>query len=153
MIRIIQSVDERAVAALLDRAPGRDLTFERRVARIVSDVRRRGDRALISYAKRFDGLKGDVEITRAEMQRGAASVATDVRRAIAAAARNIRHVARRQVPRGFTTRPTPGVTIVQRVTPLERVGCYVPGGRYPLPSSLLMTAIPAQAAGVRDMSP
>jgi histidinol dehydrogenase len=150
-IRIVQSSDERAVAALLDRAPGRDLTFERRVARIVSDVRRRGDRALLSYAKRFDGLKGDVEVTRAEMQRGAASVATDVRRAIGAAARNIRHVARRQVPRGFTTRPVPGVTIVQRVTPLERVGCYVPGGRYPLPSSLLMTAIPAQAAGVRDI--
>ena len=150
-IRIVDSRDERAVAALLDRAPGRDLTFERRVSRIVSDVRRRGDRALVSYAKRFDGLKGDVEVTRAEMQRGAASVASDVRRAIAAAARNIRHVARRQVPRGFTTRPVAGVTIVQRVTPLERVGCYVPGGRYPLPSSLLMTAIPAQAAGVRDI--
>jgi len=151
MIRIIQSGDERAVAALLDRAAGRDVTFERRVARIVSDVRRRGDRALISYARRFDGLKGDVEVTRAEMQHGAATVGTDVRRAIAAAARNIRHVARRQVPRGFTTRPVPGVTIVQRVTPLERVGCYVPGGRYPLPSSLLMTAIPAHAAGVRDI--
>ena len=151
MIRIIQSGDERAVAALLDRAPKRDLAFERRVARIVSDVRRRGDRALLSYAKRFDGLTGDVEVTRAEMQRGAASVASDVRRAIAAAARNIRHVARRQVPRGWTTSPVAGVTIEQRVTPLERVGCYVPGGRYPLPSSLLMTAIPASVAGVREI--
>jgi len=151
VIRIIQAADETAVSALLDRAPGRDLAFERRVARIVNDVRRRGNRALLSYAKRFDGLTGDVEVTRAEMQRGAASVASDVRRAIAAAARNIRHVARRQVPRGWTARPVAGVTIVQRVAPLDRVGCYVPGGRYPLPSSLLMTAIPASVAGVREI--
>ena len=67
-IRIVQSGDERAVAALLDRAPGRDPAFERRVARIVSDVRRRGDRALLSYAQKFDGLTGDVEVTRAEMR-------------------------------------------------------------------------------------
>ncbi|HEX9365836.1 MAG TPA: histidinol dehydrogenase [Vicinamibacterales bacterium] len=150
-IRIVQSSDERAVAALLDRASRRDLSFERRVARIVSDVRRRGDRALLSYAKRFDGLTGDVEVTRAEMQRGAASVSFDVRRAIAVAARNIRHVARRQLPRGWTTRPVAGVTIVQRVVPLARVGCYVPAGRHPLPSSLLMTAIPASVAGVREI--
>lgn len=150
-MRIIDARDERAVAALLDRAPRRDLAFERRVSRIVGDVRRRGDRALLSYARRFDGLTGDVDVTRAEMQRGAASVGSDVRRAIAAAARNIRHVARRQVPRGWTTRPVAGVTIVQRVTPLGRVGCYVPAGRYPLPSSLLMTAIPASVAGVREI--
>jgi histidinol dehydrogenase len=150
-IRIVDGRDEKAVAALLDRAPGRDQAFERRVARIVGDVRRRGDAALLSYARRFDGLTGSVEVTRAEMARGAASVATDVRRAIAAAARNIRHVARRQVPRGWTTSPVAGVSIEQRVTPLERVGCYVPGGRYPLPSSLLMTAIPASAAGVREI--
>jgi histidinol dehydrogenase len=151
MIRILQSSDEEAVGALLDRPPRRDLTFERRVARIVNDVRRRGDRALLSYAKRFDGLAGPVEVTRAEMLRSAASVSSDVRRAIAAAARNIRHVARRQVPRGWTTRPVPGVTIEQRVAPLGRVGCYVPAGRYPLPSSLLMTALPASVAGVREI--
>jgi histidinol dehydrogenase len=151
VIRIIQSSDERAVAALLDRAPGRNPALAQRVARIVSDVRRRGDRALLSYAKKFDGLTGDMEVTRTEIERGAASVASDARRAIAAAARNIRHVARRQVPRGWKTSPVAGVTIEQRVVPLERVGCYVPGGRYPLPSSLLMTAIPASVAGVREI--
>jgi histidinol dehydrogenase len=151
LIRIIESRDERGVAGLLDRAARRDLELERRVARIVGDVRVRGDRALLSYAKKFDGLTGSPEITRTEMERGAASVASDVRRAIAAAARNIRHVARRQVPRGWTTKPVAGVTIEQRVAPLERVGCYVPGGRYPLPSSLLMTAIPASVAGVREI--
>ena len=152
MIRIVQSGDEKTVAALLDRAARRDPALERRVARIVSDVRRRGDRALLSYAKKFDGLDpGEVEVTRSEIERGAASVASDVRRAIAAAARNIRHVAKRQVPRGWKTSPVAGVTIEQRVVPLERVGCYVPGGRYPLPSSLLMTAIPASVAGVPEI--
>jgi histidinol dehydrogenase len=151
VIRIIQSSDEQAVAALLDRAPGRDPDLERRVARIVSDVRRRGDAALLSYAKKYDGLTGDVEVSRAQIERGAASVASNVRRAIAAAARNIRHVARKQVPRGWTTSPAAGVTIEQRVVALDRVGCYVPGGRYPLPSSLLMTAIPASVAGVREI--
>ena len=151
VIRIVDGRDERTLAALLDRSAKRDLAFERRVARIVSDVRRRGDAAVLSYAKRFDKLTDAVEVTRTEMERGAASVESDVRRAIAAAARNIRHVARRQVPRDWTTRPVSGVTVAQRVTPLERVGCYVPGGRYPLPSSLLMTAIPASVAGVAEI--
>jgi histidinol dehydrogenase len=151
VIRIVQSSDQNVVAALLDRAPGRNPDLERRVARIVSDVRRRGDAGLLSYARKYDGLTGDVEVTRREIERGAASVASDVRRALAAAARNIRHVAKRQVPRGWKTSPAAGVTIEQRVVPLERVGCYVPGGRYPLPSSLLMTAIPASVAGVREI--
>jgi histidinol dehydrogenase len=151
VIRIVESSDEEAVAALLDRAPRHDVALERRVARIVNAVRKHGDRALLAYARRFDGLDGEVEVTRTEMRRAAASLAPEVRRAIAAAARNIHHVARRQVPRGWTTSPVPGVTIEQRVTPLERVGCYVPGGRYPLPSSLLMTAIPASVAGVREI--
>ena len=60
-------------------------------------------------------------------------------------------MARRQRPRGWRLRVAPGVSVEQRVTPLDRVGCYVPGGRYPLPSSLLMTAIPARIAGVRDI--
>lgn len=151
VIRIVDGRDERALAALLDRSARRDLGFERRVARIVSDVRRRGDAAVLSYARRFDKLTESVEVTRTEMERGAASVQSDVRRAIAAAARNIRHVARHQIPRRWTTRPVAGVTIVQRVDPLARVGCYVPGGRYPLPSSLLMTAIPASVAGVGEI--
>jgi histidinol dehydrogenase len=75
-----------------------------------------------------------------------------VREAIRTAAKNIRSVAKRQVPRGWKTRVRDGVTVEQRVVPLDRVGCYVPGGRYPLPSSLLMTAIPAAAAGVATSS-
>jgi len=151
MIRILESGDETAVAALLDRAPRRDVDLERRVARIVTTVRQGGDRALLAYARKFDGLSGPVDVTREEMRDAAARLGADVRLAIRAAAKHIRHVARRQVPRAWTTAPAPGVSIEQRVTPLDRVGCYVPAGRYPLPSSLLMTAIPARVAGVQDV--
>jgi histidinol dehydrogenase len=150
-VRIIESGNVRAMAALLDRSPARDAAIGRRVARIVADVRHRGDRAVREYARRFDALGSDVEITRHEMRQAARTVPSDVRRAIQVAARNIRHVAERQVPRGWTVSPVRGVSIEQRVTPLDRVACYVPGGRYPLPSSLLMTAIPAIVAGVRDV--
>ncbi len=67
MIPIIQSADERRVPALLDRSSGRNQDLERRVARIVSDVRRRGDAGLLSYAKKYDGLTGEVEVPRAEI--------------------------------------------------------------------------------------
>ena len=151
MLKIVESGNARAVRALLAPVSRRDLATERRVAAIVAAVRREGDRALLRYAKRFDPLEGPLEVTPAEMRAAAATVPKAVRAAITAAARNIRVVATRQVPRGWRTRVTAGVTVEQRVVPLDRVGCYVPGGRYPLPSSLLMTAIPASAAGVRDI--
>jgi len=151
MLKIVESRNRRAVWALL--APGRtrDSATERRVATIVAAVRRDGDRALLRYARRFDPLDGPIEVTQAEMQTAAARVPRAVRAAIRAAARNIRSVARRQVPRGWRTRVAAGVTVEQRIVPLDRVGCYVPGGRYPLPSSLLMTAVPAAAAGVGEV--
>ncbi|PYR93050.1 MAG: histidinol dehydrogenase [Acidobacteria bacterium] len=151
MIRIIEASDRRRVAALLDRAPRRDAAIERRVARIVDRVRRGGDRALLAYARTLDRLDGDIEVTRGEMEAQAATVRREIREAIRMAARHIRHVARLQVPRAWSTSPVNGVTIEQRVLPLDRVGCYVPGGRYPLPSSLLMTAIPARVAGVPEV--
>src|SRR5262245_12303737 len=135
---MVDGRDSRAVGKLLDRSPARDRAIERRVTRIVADVRRRGDRAVIEYARRLDGLDRGIEVSRKERLDAARTVSPDVRRAIEAAARNIRHIASRQVPRGWTTRPVNGVAIEQRVVPLDRVGCYVPGGRYPLPSSLLM---------------
>jgi len=124
---------------------------DRRVARIVSEVRRGGDRALATFARRFDGFEGPFEIHADAFDRAARRVPVKVRSAIALAARHIRHVARRQLPRQWSTSPVPGVTIEQRVIPLDSVGCYVPGGRYPLPSTLLMTAIPARVAGVREV--
>src|SRR5688572_28365798 len=151
MIRIIESSNRRGVSRLLTPERVRDAATDRRVATIVADVRRNGDAALRRYAQALDGLDGSIEVPVAEMRRAARDVPSAVRAAIRTAARNIRTVARRQVPRGWKARVAPGVTVEQRVVPLDRVGCYVPAGRYPLPSSLLMTAIPAAAAGVREV--
>ena len=149
-MRIIESSNRRAVGRLIDRQLETDPAVTRRVARIVRDVRRTGDAATLRYARRFDGLTAQVEVTGEEIQDGLRAIAPQLRTAIRTAARHIRRVARRQVPRGWRTRVTPGVEIEQRVTPLDRVGCYVPAGRYPLPSSLLMTVIPARVAGVPE---
>ena len=150
-MRVIDSTRRRTLTAFLDRSPARDPGVARRAARIVARVRSDGDRTLLAYARRLDGLTSGIVVDGDEMRRAAAAVGTDVRRAISAAARNIRRIATRQLPRSWVTEPVQGVRIEQRVTPLERVGCYVPGGRFPLPSSLLMTAIPAAEAGVREI--
>ena len=151
MIRIVQSTNGRAVSALLSPERTRDAATERRVAAIVSDVRRDGDRALRRYARQLDGLDGPIVVSRDEMRRASRDVPAQVRAALRAAATHIRVIAARQVPRGWRTRVAPGVRVEQRIVPLDRVGCYVPAGRYPLPSSLLMTAIPAGAAGVAEV--
>jgi len=150
-IRIIPSADAAAVDSLVGRSGRRNAALERRVARIVEHVRRDGDTALLAYARQFDGLAGPVEVSRDEIRRGARTVPREVRDAIRTAGEHIRRVAARQVPAGWTMQPVAGVRIQQRVLPLDRVGCYVPGGRYPLPSSLLMTAIPARVAGVPEV--
>jgi histidinol dehydrogenase len=136
---------------LLSATRVRDKATESRAARIVAAVRRDGDRALRRYAEDLDGLTGPLEIARGDWERGAATLPRAVRVALRRAAANIRRVARAQVPRGFRVAVAGGVTVEQRVVPLARVGCYVPGGLYPLPSSLLMTAIPARVAGVSEV--
>lgn len=151
MVRIVESSNRRAVAALLAPERTRDAATERRVARIVGDVRRDGDAALTRYARALDRLEGPIEISVEDMRAAARQVSPPVRLALKTAAKNIRAVARRQVPRGWRVTVAPGVSVEQRIVPLDRVGCYVPAGRYPLPSSLLMTAIPAGAAGVREV--
>ena len=150
-MRIVSSTNRRAVASLLSPQRVRDTATETRVAEIVADVRRNGDRALTRYARDLDGWSGALEIGTDAMREAAASIPASVRSAIRTAARNIRTVAKRQVPKGWRVRTAPGVTVEQRIIPLDRVGCYVPGGRYPLPSSVLMTAIPAAAAGVDEI--
>jgi histidinol dehydrogenase len=151
-MKIVDARDTRAIDRLLAPAdrPG-DRAFERRVQRIVDEVRTGGDRALTRFAKRFDRLSGPIEVTATEMRDGAARVEPPVRRAIAQAAAHIATVAFRQIPKHFDVQVARGVTVEQRVEPLARVGCYVPGGRFPLPSSLLMTAVPARVAGVREV--
>jgi histidinol dehydrogenase len=150
-MRIISATDGRALGRLVDPPRERAAGVERRVRVIVDDVRRGGDRAVTAYARRLDGLEGSLEVSRNEIEDGARQTPPRVRRAIRSAARHVRAVARTQVPRSLRTRVAAGVLVEQRVTPLDRVGCYVPGGRHPLPSSLLMTAIPARVAGVREV--
>jgi histidinol dehydrogenase len=150
-VRIVDSTNRRAVARLLAPERTRDAATEQRVAAIVANVRRKGDAALTSYARELDRLDAPIEVTLDEMRAAARTVAPEVRAALKVAAANIRAVARKQVPRGWRVRVAPGITVEQRVVPLDRVGCYVPAGRYPLPSSLLMSAVPARAASVSEV--
>jgi histidinol dehydrogenase len=150
-MKLLDGSSRAALQRVLPARRSADRAFAARVAAIVDGVRRGGDAALRRYARQLDALDGAIEIERAELERGAATAGADVRRAIAAAAKNIARVAARQIPPGWQATISPGVSIEQRVEPLRRVGCYVPGGRFPLPSSLLMTAIPARVAGVREV--
>src|SRR3954453_4081606 len=150
-MRIIEGRGARAINRPPNPAARHDRVFERRVQTIVDRVRAGGDRALNRSPRRFDGAGGVLEIPAATIRAEAARVDPAVRRAIKQAARNIARVAFRQIPRHFDVAVAGGVTVEQRVEPLARVGCYVPGGRFPLPSSLLMTAIPARVAGVPEV--
>ena len=151
LLKIVRADDRTAMRALLTREHDADRGFERRVAAIVGRVRREGDAALFRFARRLDGVTPPLEVPRAEIEAAAARTPADVRRALRRAARHIAAVSRRQIPRPGTTVVLDGVSIEQRVVPLARVGCYVPGGRFPLPSSLLMTAVPARVAGVGEI--
>jgi histidinol dehydrogenase len=120
------------------------------VKRIVAAVRKKGDPALLRYATKFDGLGGAeaLRVTSEEMSAAWAAVDPALRDALTTAAKQIRIFAQRQLPASWNVTPIAGLTTGQLVRPLGSVGCYVPSGRHPLPSTLLMTAIPAQVAGV-----
>ena len=150
-MKIIDASNKRAIAALFAKKESTDRVFERKVAAIVQKVRTGGDTALLRFAKQFDNLALPIEVTRAEMEAEAATLPVDVRLAIKHAAKNIARVAAKQLPKRFDLEVVKGVMVEQRIEPLESVGCYVPGGRFPLPSSLLMTAVPARVAGVRHI--
>jgi histidinol dehydrogenase len=124
---------------------------QRVAAGIVADVQRRGDPAVLAWTKKFDDAairSKDFWISQKEVREAQHYVGAEFLRAIRQAARNIRRVAERQLPQPWSLTVEPGVKISQRVTPIESVGCYIPGGHFSLVSTLLMTAIPAQVAGV-----
>jgi len=139
---------EKAVTRLQDRAAQLE-AVEPRVRRIIAAVRRDGDAAVRRYATLWDGLqKGQpVRVSESELKDAWNSTPRATRDALRRAAANIRRFCQWQMPREWR-RKAPGGELGQIVRPLESVGCYVPGGRYPLPSTLLMTVIPAQVAGV-----
>ncbi len=121
------------------------------VRRILAEVRTNGDRALLKYATEFDGLtKGQgLLVSGEEMKAAWGTTAPKLQAAMMVARGNILAFAEAQLLREWTISPVTGVKTGQIVRPLDSVGCYVPGGRYPLPSTLLMTVTPAQVAGVK----
>jgi histidinol dehydrogenase len=150
-MRILKLTDA-VTAKFFARRSAHDAAAERIAARILADVRKNGDAALFRWALRLDGLRltrNSLWISRAEIRAAGRSVPRDLLRAIEHAARNIRRVAEEQRPRSWTITVEPGVRVGQRVTPLGTIGCYIPGGRFSLFSTLLMTAIPAHVAGVK----
>ena len=151
LLKIIDATDRKALERVLARNRTIDRRFAGRVGAIVDQVRGRGDPALFRFARRFDGVEPPLEVGLDEMRAQARLVSVEVRQAVHRAARHIARVAARQLPKPFRLQVSPGVSVEQRVEPLARVGCYVPGGRFPLPSSLLMTAVPARVAGVREV--
>jgi histidinol dehydrogenase len=146
---------DRRFAALTARAAGEDDEVDRAVAAILADVRARGDAAVLDYTRRFDrvsaGSVRELEIPGSELDRAAAALDPPVRDALGQAAARIRaHHARQRAESWSHTEPD-GTTLGERVTALDRVGLYVPGGKAAYPSSVLMNAIPARVAGVREL--
>jgi histidinol dehydrogenase len=129
----------------------RDAAAHRVAARIVADVRKRGDVALRDWTKKLDrlDLRAGVWFSSKEIENAGNSAGKELRNAVEHAARNIRAVAEKQLPREWTLDVEPGVTVGQIVRPIQAVGCYIPGGRFSLLSTMLMTVIPAMVAGVQ----
>src|SRR5260370_8929822 len=143
----------KAAAALIETLEQRGAVntakVEPVVRRILADVHKGGDAALLRYAAKFDGLdKGSsLLVSREEMQAAWEATAPELQAAMMVARGNILAFAEAQLPKEWVFEPADGVKTGQIVRPLGSVGCYVPGGRYPLPSTLLMTVIPAQVGG------
>ena len=139
---VLAALEQRGGAALDSVLPA--------VHRIVADVRKHGDGALLRYAAKFDALSGPdaLRVAKDEMAAAWNSLDSCLQDALSAAAAQIRGFAEKQCPESWNSSPLPGLITGQMVRPLGSVGCYVPSGRHPLPSTLLMTAIPAQVAGV-----
>ena len=150
-MRILKLTDAVANKFLASRS-SHDAAADKVASEILADVRKNGDTALFRWALKLDNLRltpKSLWISRDEIRAGGRGVSRDLVRAIEHAARNIRRVAETQRPRSWTITVEPGVRVGQRVTPLGTIGCYIPGGRFSLFSTLLMTAIPAQVAGVK----
>jgi len=149
---------EQDFAARLHWSADQDAAIEQRVADILSDVQRRGDAAVLDYTARFDGLTAAsvaaLELTQAELKAAYDSLPDAQRQALSAAAERVRryHEAQKKAcGESWSYRDEDGTLLGQKVTPLDRVGIYVPGGKAAYPSSVLMNAIPAQVAGVPEI--
>ena len=149
---------EAAFQARLHWSAQADAAIEQRVADILADVQQRGDAAVLDYTRRFDALDAsslaELSVTPAELQRAFDAIPAAQRLALQVAAQRVRayHEAQKQAAgRSWQYRDADGTLLGQKVTPLDRVGIYVPGGKAAYPSSVLMNAIPAQVAGVAEI--
>jgi histidinol dehydrogenase len=145
VIRILESKD---VGRLLSRKAARLSEAESVVRPILEAVRKEGDRALLRYARRFDRFTGKSVRVPLTAQH---TLAPEFRAAVKTAAANVRAFAERQKPREWDAELQPGLKLGQVVRPLDTVAAYIPAGRYPLPSTLVMTVVPAQVAGVPNV--
>jgi histidinol dehydrogenase len=144
---------ETFVRALEQRGATDLARVEKQVGRIVADVRKNGDLALRRYAEKWDGLKAkqSLRVADAELEQAWNAVPDEFKQALKTAADNIRRYCEWQKPQPWRNAAGPGIQVGQVVRPLQSAGCYVPGGRYPLPSTMLMTVLPAQVAGVSEI--
>lgn len=149
MLRIIESKD---AGKLLSRRAARMSEAEAVVRPILDDVRRKGDKALLGYARKFDNLaRKSVAVPEEELAAAASRLSAEFKRAVRESAKNIRAYARLQLPQTKKTEPAPGLKLSQIVRPLDTVAAYIPAGRYPLPSTVIMTVVPAAVAGVSNI--
>jgi len=151
-MRILSGKSAAAYVREIEQRGSRLEEIEPAVRRIVEDVRRNGDRTLLKYARKLDELaqQQNLRVSDAEFRAAWKSVPAPLRRALRIAEQNIRRFCEWQKPKEWT-RSSNGISLGQLVRPLDSCGCYVPGGRFPLVSTLLMTVIPAQVAGVKNI--
>jgi histidinol dehydrogenase len=156
-IRLVKTTDagfRPLIGRILARRGTRDSAVERRVAEIIAAVQKQGDRALLRYTERFDHVRlnrATLEVKPAEIERALAKVARKDLATLRLAARRIAAFHRRQLQKSWEYRDPLGLRLGQRITPLERVGVYVPGGKASYPSTVLMNSIPASVAGVKEI--
>jgi histidinol dehydrogenase len=149
MIRILAAGD---ATRLLRRRAARFSEAEETVRPILDAVRRRGDAALVEYARKFDGLdRRTVAVAPKVLAEAAERLSPAFRRAVRTSAANVRAYARMQMPKPARVTPAPGLELSQVVRPLDAVAAYIPSGRYPLPSTVIMTVVPAKVAGVENI--
>lgn len=129
-----------------------DMEIERRVYDIIENVRANGDAALREYSEKFDGVKlDDFKVNQSIIDAAWNNLPEDLKHALLVAKKNITEFHSREIEQGFVDMDTPGITRGQKVTPLARVGLYVPGGTAAYPSTIMMTALPAKIAGVKEI--
>jgi histidinol dehydrogenase len=156
-IRLVKTTDagfKPLLAKILARRGTRGSEVERRVSEIVTAVQRRGDAALLNYTRMFDGMRltrATMEVKPPEIERALAKVARRDLAMLRLAAKRIAAFHRRQLLKSWHYHDPLGMWLGQRITPLERIGVYVPGGKASYPSTVLMNVIPARVAGVKEI--